>query len=71
MKVDRFNFYTIISLALIFMGIISIIYGYIIPTGFVPINKVVSFGFEITGALFIIASIVLFILLKKNIIKPS
>jgi len=71
MIIDRINFYTIISLALIFMGIISIIYGYIIPTEFIQINKLISSSFELIGALFIIAGIVLFALLKKNIINSS
>lgn len=66
---EKINFYSIISFALIFMGIFSIIYGYIIPTKFNQLNSTIGLGFEIVGILFIIISIILFVLTKKNLIK--
>ena len=61
----KINIYSITSLILIFMGIFSIIWGYIIPT-IVPLNKWVGIGFEIAGVIFIISAILLFILLRKK-----
>jgi len=66
MILEKINFYSIIGLILIFIGILSLIWGYIIPTKFVPINTTVSLGFEIAGILFIIIGISLFALIKKR-----
>lgn len=65
MVMGKINIYSITSLILIFMGIFSIIWGYIIPT-IVPLNKWVGIGFEIAGVIFIISAILLFILLRKK-----
>jgi hypothetical protein len=66
MAFEKINIYSIITIIFIFIGIVSLVWGYIIPTA-IPINKWVSYGFEITGIIFFIIAAVLFIFIRKKI----
>jgi hypothetical protein len=66
MVLEKVNFYVILGIIFIFMGITSIIYGYVIPSEFYPLNKTIGLGFEIIGIIFIIIGLILVYITKRS-----
>ena len=62
----------ILGITFIISGILSLIYGFIIPTQGLPKNVIVSLAFEIIGIVLIIIALILFFLyFKKDYNNPK
>ncbi len=66
MKKEAIHFYIIVGTILIIMGIFSLIYGFIIPTRYLPMNEFPSLLFKGVGIVFIAVGLILIIFLRKR-----